>query len=162
MNNPMQDSIDGLNHAKKVFNESIKNSQPVKDGELTAEEAYQEPGYILYDKINETCISILKNEKVIERFARIEDGIGLETTRTLIELLTIIMTHSAYQSICVYDELLKKEITKQFEIFGNNQNILKSITDAHESVLKVFKEKINKLESKETINKFAKENNISE
>lgn len=158
----MQDSIDGLKHAKEVLDESIKNSQPVKDGKITAEEVQENPAYTLYNDITETTISILNDEKVRERFNIIASAIGGASTQALIELISIVMTHSAYQAIVNYDKNLWEIIGKQFEVFGNQQNMLKSSIDAHESVLRVFKEKINKLETNETIDKFTKENNISE
>ena len=162
MSNPLQESIDSFENLQKTFDEVVENSQAVKDGKVSAEDVCKEPAYLLYKSINDTCINIIKDEKVADRFQTISGGLGVDVTKALIELLTIIMTHSAYESICLYDELLKTEITKQFNVFGNNLNVLKSITDAHESVLKVFKEKLNKIESAETINKFNKENNISD
>jgi hypothetical protein len=87
-------------------------------------------------------------------------SLGLTTVKTLVELIAVIMTQSSYQTILMYDNMLKKEISEQFSRYGNNLNILKSSTDAHESVLRVFKEKISKLESTNAVEKFSKENNI--
>jgi hypothetical protein len=160
INNALNESIDDFKKAQDDIKEVIKNSDKVKSGESTLEDELKEPGYILYNNITEVCISILNDEQVKKRFVELGSSLGLTTVKTLVELIAVIMTQSSYQTILMYDNMLKKEISEQFSRYGNNLNILKSSTDAHESVLRVFKEKISKLESTNAVEKFSKENNI--
>jgi hypothetical protein len=152
MQNNLNDSINEIKDFSKNVEEAINN----EDNELTEEEKKEEPDYLLYNAISETSISILQQESVIKLFEKISDKLGDDITKSLIELMTLTMTHSAFNAIVFYDGLLKGELTNQFDHYGNHLNNTSAIVRSHDSVLEVFGKRITDLENKLKIDEINK------
>ena len=144
-NNPFKDTIETLNKKSEKINES--NSED------------KNPGYILYDAIANNSIEILSNPEVVNTFKKIADAIGEEATKSMVEMLAIIITQASYQSIIFYDGLLKNQLTDQFNHFASHINSAKADVEAHHGVLRVFKQQLSEIQNKLEIEKI--ENNTS-
>ena len=149
MNEYIQESINGIKEGQEEFNDAVKkaaeNSQDVKDGKSTVEEEMQEPENILYNEIAETSIRILSDKIVHESFDIIAKELSIESMQALTSILAIIMTRSAFEAILFYDELLKKELSKQFGEQVHHINLLKSDVMGHNGALKVFKAQLEEI-----------------
>lgn len=158
--NPMSESIEDLKKIKEVVSNSAKDTEAVKEGVVSEEEKKKEPSFVLFDAIAESSISILQTEGVLTAFQGIAPVLGKEGTKSLIDLITIIMTQSSYYAILQYDEMLKSELDKHFDNIVNNINICKSDLDAYKATLQVFSRSLNEIKKKLQIDDFIKENNV--
>lgn len=158
--NPMSNSIDDLNKIKSVVKDSAKETEAVKEGVVTEEEKQKEPAFALFDSIANSSIEILQSEGVVKAFSGIAPALGEEGTKSLIDLITIVMIQSSYYAILQYDEMLKSELDKHFDAIVNNLNICKSDLEAYKSALQVFRKSLNEVKSTLQIEGFKKENNV--
>ena len=155
----MNDSIEDIKKYREVLKEAFTNSDDVKEGISTAEEETEEPIYKLYDGIAECVIKILQSESIQMEFQKLSAASSVSDANfisSLIELLAIIMTHSAYNAVVWYDTLLKKELDKAFENYGNAVNNIGATTQGIENAMKVFKKRITDLEKKAQIEDITK------
>lgn len=152
MNEPMNESINEIKDLQEKFNLAIQtsaeNSEDVKNGICTANDEVNEPGNVLFNQIVENTVKILGDPEVKKAFVTIAKGIGSETTKALLDIISITMSYSAFQAITFYDDLLKRELTKQFDNVGNHINISKADIEAHKSVLQMFKKQIGDINNK--------------
>lgn len=155
MDNPMKTSIEGIEEAKKKLDKAIEESEQIKSGEVKKEDVQEDPGYILFNKISDTCINILRDEALIKYFESLEKGMGLDSTKSLLEMLVIIITRASYQSIIEYNDMLKAELDERLKILDSHDNILKADVDACKSALSVFNKKLGDLENNEILKKVA-------
>lgn len=159
---PLDKSVEDLNRWKEDINKSAEEAEDVKEGRCTAEEERKEPAYVLYNQIAESSIHILQLPEIVSTFAMISETVGEKTGKALVELMAIAMSQSAYQAICFYDELLKEELSKQFNHVGEHLNIARADIDAHTSALSVFRKQLNDIQNKMKIDTFTKENNVTQ
>ena len=153
-NNPFVDTIETINKASDTVDKATK----------TTEEDNKEntnPGYILYNAIANNSIEILSNPEVVNTFKKIAESVGEEVSKSLVEMLAIIITQASYQSLIFYDSMLKNELTEQFNHFAQHINSAKADVEAHHGVLKVFKQQLGEIENALQIKKFESKNNIS-
>ena len=132
--NPMIDNLEALR-------EALKTSM-INNGENPDED----PSYVLYDSITESTINILKLKPMRDLFDKISDSVGEGTAKSMIEMISLCMTHSAHNAVVFYDELLKSELTKQFDLYGDSLNECIAVVNAHAGVLKILKKRIDDLE----------------
>lgn len=157
----LNNTIKDLENMRKAMNESVEKSEDVKNGKCTIEDEKREPGYILYNQIAEANIKILSMPATVEIFSKLSENLGEEMSRSLVELLAITMTQSAHQAIIFHDNLLKEEITKQFDNLVEYININHAEISAHTGAIKVFKAQLNEIQKKLQIDSFAKENGMT-
>ena len=152
MNEHLKDSADSLRSVRDGLNSELKkaaeNSEDVKSGLSTPEEEMQEPGNVLFNAISEISIKILEDPAVSEQFIVLAKELSAEAVKALINAMAIAMTYSAYHSIAFYDDLLKKELEKQFQNIGHHINLGKADMEGYESVIKVLKTKIGEISEK--------------
>lgn len=159
MSNIFEDSIKALEKSKKaVVNEAIK-SEDVKNGKVSAEVELQEPDYVLWNHIIDQCIKMLKLPETQKVFNNIKDKFGEDTAKSLLELFTMSTTQACHDAIDMYDELMWKSLNKQFKSIIDFINLDRSTLHAHEGILKVFRAKIDNIESSLKIQEFNKANN---
>lgn len=158
---PLNDTIRDLENMRKAMNESIEQSEDVKNGKCTIDDEKHEAGYILYNQIAETNIKILSMPTTVEIFSKLSESLGEEMSRSLVELLAITMTQSAHQAIIFHDNLLKEEISKQFDNLVEHININHAEIAAHTGAIKVFKAQLNEIQKKLQIDSFTNENGIT-
>lgn len=158
---PLTKTIDDIKEYQDKIKENAENSQDVKDGKCTKEDELKEPAYLLYNQIAESNIKILQMPPVVKAFEILNKNLGEESSKTLVELLAILMTQASHQAVLFYDDLLKQELTKQFDLYGDYLN--KNIADVNgmKSAIEVIKKRVGNFEHDKTINKFSKENNIT-
>ena len=152
MENNLNQSIDEIKAFTKVINDAMKK----EENNLSEKEKQEEPDYLLYNSISESSIEILQQESVLKLFNQIGDKLGSDIAKSLTELMAIAMTHSAYSAILFYDGLLKKELTNQFNHYGEHLNDATAIVKSHDSVLEVFGNRLTDLESKNKIDNINK------
>lgn len=142
-NNPFQNTIDDLNNFKDNLSKAAENTEDVKKGDATLEEEKQEPDFLLFDAISESSIAILQLPSIQEGFKHLSENITEDGVKKLIEIMVIAMTHSAYNAITFYDGLLKEELIKQFDHYGDSLNSCIGKVNAHEGAIAVLKERVN-------------------
>jgi hypothetical protein len=141
----MSDSIDNLKNIQKQMEQDAENSQDVKDGNCTAEDEKKEPAYILYNNIIETSVQIMQLDPVVNIIKSLTETIGEDTAKSLVELFALTMTHSAHQAILIYDDMLKTELTKQFDHYCTQMNNIGGTVVGHDGALNEFNSRINDL-----------------
>ena len=164
MNKHLDDSANDIKNTLNEFNDSLRkaaeNSENVKEGRCTVEEQMQEPGFILFNGISETSIKLLQDPEISKIFDILTKELKDESVKALVNLLVLTMTHSAYNSIIFYDDLLKMEIRNQFDNIIHATNETMSTVAAHHGVLEVFKKRIGEIEKKLQIDEFKSKNNV--
>lgn len=146
--NPLNDSVENLKSFQEKLKEATTSTQDVKEGVATPEEEKQEPAYILYNKIAENSINILQLPTFVQGFKEIGEKFGEDISKKLAEMMVIAMAHSAHSAITFYDDLLKKELSKQFEHFGKSLNTVIGTVNGHNGALTVFKTRLGNIEKK--------------
>lgn len=141
----LNDSVNDINKMKDIINEKIINDDT--DDMLTEEEKKQEPDLLLYNAISESSIQILQQETVVNLFKYLSTKFDEDVIKSIIELITLTMTQSAYNAIVFYDNLLKEELTNQFDNYGKHLNDTTAIAKSHDAVLQVFGQRITDLEN---------------
>lgn len=144
---PLNDSVKDLNK----FRSTIKNSDEVKN---------KEPGALLLDGIAKSSIEILQSDVVLSSFSKLIPTLGEETSKTLIELLTVLMTQSAFAALTTYDEMLKEELDTHFNGIIHNLNLCKSDIEGYNAALKVFKRSLEEIKQKIQVSEIIKDNKI--
>lgn len=155
--NPMNDSIDSIKNFQKDMEAASANTEDVKNGTATKEEEQQEPGYILYNGIAETSIQIMQSPIISNLFDALNEKLGEDLTKKIVEAFTIMMTTSAYEAVVFYDELLKKELTNQFDSIAKSFSMISADVTAHTGVLEVFKKRLDDISKSLKIDEIKKE-----
>ena len=159
-NNLFDDAIKDLENMRKAMKESLKQDKDVKDGVCTEEDQMNDPSYVLFDQITKSTIGILKQPELEKIFTKISESLGEDTAKGLIEVFSASMTHSAYEAVVFYDNLLKVELTNQFDNIGKFVNNLAADIKAHNAVLEVHKKDINEIKQQMLIDRFKDNANI--
>lgn len=166
--NPFNDTI---NHFKNTSDkideitrkEAEENNKETSDSKKNeAKDENKDPTYILYNSISNTIISLLQSNEVLGTFKKISDATNLDVSKSMIEMMAILMTQSSYQAILLYDSMLTERLNIQFDNFVNAININKADIDGHHNVLKVFKKRLGDIEKTLKLGDFVEKNNISE
>lgn len=140
-------SIDDILKYRENLEKCAENTEDVKKGNCTAEDEKQEPGYLLYQAISESSIAILQQPTVVKLFETISKDVGEDLAKSLVELFAISMSNSAYNAITFYDQLLKGELTKQFDHYGDYLNATTATVKAHDGVLEVLNKRVSDIEN---------------
>ena len=142
MDNPMQNEI---NEYQKIKEDMEKMNKE------------ENPGSILLGNLTETILKILQNKELLEMFKKLEtQGLNPETIKMLVNIIALVSTHAAYHSILFYDDLLKDELTKQFNSMAEFMNIMKADINGISGACVVYKTKIGELENKLKIDEISK------
>lgn len=144
----LKKSIESLKRASDELVNIAKESDDVKSGKCTLEEELNEPAYVLFNQISESSVKILENEAINQAVIELSKQIGEDASIHLAELITIAMTNAAYYAVLSYDNLLKKELTKQFENVSHHINLSKSDIEGHAAVLTVFRKRLSDIEDR--------------
>lgn len=159
-NSSLNNSIDDIKKWQDALHKQAEESEDVKNKKCTIEDEKREPAFMLYNQIAETSVKLLQLPEIVAAFAMLSKSIGEDEAKTLVEVLALTMTQSAYQAICFYDELLKAELTKQFDNVGEHLNTTRADVEAHSGVLAVFRKQLSEIQNKMKIETFTKENDI--
>ena len=155
--NLLNESIDDIKNFQKDMEEASGNTEDVKNGTATKEEEQQEPAYILYKGISESSIGIMQSPIIVNMFEALSEQLGEETTKKIVEAFTIMMTTSAYNAVVFYDELLKKELTQQFDNVSKAFSNIGANVTAHTGVLEVFKKRLDEISKSLQIDEIKKD-----
>lgn len=159
--NSLEDSIKDLKDYQDSIKKAAEQSEDVTDGKCTKEDELNEPGYVLFNNIAESSIRILQIPEVVKGFEKLSEKLGEDGSKTLVELIALTMTQSAYQAILFYDDLLKNEITKQFDLYGNTINRTRADIDGQSAAMNVFRKRLDKIEKDLKIKDFSAKNNTT-
>lgn len=132
--NPLHDEIEDIESVQKKINDK------------TSDEDKEEPGYILYSAILETSKSILNTDTFVEAYDRIKDKLGSEETKSLFTIISLAMTHSAYNAIQLYDHMLISQLNNTVNTWNDTISKISGIVNGHHGALEVFNHRISKLE----------------
>lgn len=157
----LDESINQIKNMQKIVNDSAKESEDVKEGNCTLEEEQAEPDRVIYDAICNNTISLLTNKDVADAFVKIGKVFGEETSQELTVLIATCITQSAYSAIVFYDNLLKTQLEKDYDVYNHNINLCKSSIDGISAAMDVFKKRLSDVENKLKIEDLNKEINKS-
>ena len=173
-NNPFNDTIENLKKATdsvdKITRENNKNEEKKTDklnkrkdqeDDSNQNDENNDPAYILYNAISNSAIETLKSDAVINTFKKLSPVLGEDVSKSIIEMFAILLTQSAYQAVLFYDDLLKQELSMQFNHMGEHLNIAKADIEAHNGVLKVFRQQLGEIQKKLNIDKIEEEYHIT-
>jgi predicted HicB family RNase H-like nuclease len=146
---------------KKTVNEikDFKDFHSKKVEESNDEEA-KEPSHRLFHEISETTIKILQDPIMNQYFAEIAKELKEETVQQIVTVIAVCMTHSAYQAITFYDDLLKTELTKQFDNINHHINLSKADIEGIKAAFAILRKSQDEISKEIKINNFQKDNNI--
>lgn len=121
-------------------------------------------GIILHNQIVESTINIIKSAEVEKAMITIGEKMNMdqECVMSFINLMAICMTNSAHQAVLFYDDLLKKELRKQFDNVGNHINMGKADIEGIKAAIQIQQKRLGKLENSIILNTLKKENGIDE
>lgn len=139
-----------------------EESDDVKDGTVSVEDELKEPGYVLYGQILKSTTDILRTPDTKKLFDQLIKQFGEDTTASLMEFFAAAITQSSYNAVIFFNDLLKEELNKQFELMGNVLNNCVSDCKAHRAVLGSFGKRLTKLEGKNTVDEIKKNLNTSQ
>lgn len=161
-NNPFDSTIENLKKSTETVDKVTRKAAAEESGQPDdPKEPNREPAYVLYNMIANGSIELLQNESAIKAFQKLAEKTDGETAKLMIEMFAIMLTQSAYNAVVFYDELLKQELTKQFDHFADNINQNRAAISGQHGAILVFKKQLDEIQSKLKIEQFAKENNIT-
>lgn len=160
-NNPFQSEIEAILKKQQDLYKKAEESEDVKAGNCTAEEERQEPGYVLYHQISQSIVDILNQPEIANVFKSLGKEVGDDLARNLVLAIAMSMSSAAHNAIVFYDELLKGELDKQFENIAHHVNLCKADIVAHQSVLEVFRNRLDNLEKINKVNQFSKDTGVN-
>ena len=143
-----EDFVKEVRQFQEHLNEAAENTSDVKEGRCTPEDEKNEPAFKLYNSIAETTIKTLQNDMVQKAMLVIGEKLGPDLLQAFVEVLTISMTYSAHEAVICYDEMLKAELTREFNNLGEIVNKTRATVQAHVGVLQGHRNKIQALENK--------------
>lgn len=158
---PLNESIKDIKEYQDKLKKAAEESQDVKDGKCTLEDELKEPAYVLYNQIAESSIKILEIPAVVNIFAKLSKTLGEDMSKSIVELFALTMTQSAHQAVLFYDDLLKAELTKQFDNIGEHVNKSQAELEGIKEAINVHRKKIGEIENRIKIDTFIKDNDIS-
>ena len=150
-------SVAELEDLKQKLHEAAEHTQDVENGDATPDEERQEPEYILFNKITETTLEILKMPSFVEGFKTISLILGEESAKKVAEMMAVAMTHSAVSAVMFYDEYLNEQLTKQFNRFAEALNNTIAVVNGMEPAMEIYKKRISEIEKQIRINKIQSE-----
>ena len=166
MNEYIKNSINELNAANDKLESEVKERQgsvkPDSSNDATPEDPFGELGLLLFKQITDTTIKIMETPEVEKSLTTIatEMNMGEKSISSLINLIAIAMTNSAYQAIIFYDDLLKDELTKQFENVGNHINMGKADMEGFKAALQIHQKQIGEINKTLLLNNLKKANDV--
>lgn len=156
-NNPFNDMIENLNKTAEAVDKTTREDN--KENNSTDEN--NDPAFVLYNTIANNAVELLQNETVIETFRKLSPVLGNDGTKSMIEMFSILLTQSAYQAVLFYDNLLKEELSAQFNHFATHINTARADIEAHHGALTVFRKQLGEIQTKLNIEKFEEQNHIT-
>ena len=162
MNEHIQKSIDELNAANDKFQADV-NGANNNSNDNPQEDAFGQLGLRLFNQITETTIKIIETPEVENSIVTIatEMNMGQKSISALINLIAVAMTNSAQQAILFYDDLLKDELTKQFDNIGKHINLGKADMEGFKAALQVHQKQIGEINKTLLLNNLKKVNDES-
>ena len=148
----LDEAINEIKRFQKILNNAASNTDDVKTGKCTTDDEKQEPSFIIYNAIAENSINILQQPDVVELFKSISTKLDETISKSLVELIAVAMTQSAYNAILLYDDLLSKSLTDQFNDYNQIINKLAATVSGCNGALEVFKSRIGELETRVNTN----------
>lgn len=164
MNKHIEDSVNELKSAQQSFEKAASAPTEKTEEQAAAEkESFGELGTILFNQITEASIAIIQTPEIEKSLLTIATNMNMdqESLTALINIIAISMTNSAHQAVLFYDDLLKKELTKQMDNTVHHINLGKADGEAFKSVLQIHQKKIDEISSILKIDKIKKENNFT-
>ena len=142
----------------KFVEDFEKTSQKVMEDKTENEEVPVN----LFLEISKMVANILNTEKIQETFKSIANNpnIGMETTKEIIDVISVTSTMASYNAVVFYDELLKAELDIQFEHFVKNINEIKADYEGVKTAMLIYKKELDMIKEGKTIEDFKKTNNI--
>jgi hypothetical protein len=165
MNQHLEGSINDIKAGQEKFKEAATAATGNTEEQDAAEkEAFGDLGTVLFNQITETSIGIIQTPEIEESLLTIATNMNMDqaSIAALINIIAISMTNSAHQAILFYDDLLKKELTKQMDNVGHHINLGKTDSEAFKSVLQIHQKRIDEISNILQMNNLKKENNFDQ
>lgn len=155
----IDDIISLINKTRAAVNESWANSEDVKSGKVTVEDEQKEPSHVLYNGIIDSTINVLKAPATVNALTSMSKGMELSAVGDMLGFIALAISTAAYNSITLYDGLIKDEISKQLQMFVDKINECTAEIMAHKSVLEVHSKRLTEIEKRLNISDIQKDIN---
>lgn len=165
-NPELQEAIEDVKETLEAHDKALGETDDVKEGNCTKEDEAAEPANVLFRAISELTIQILADPVIDQSFAIIDKNlnalvaedpkpsqelkatISKEIISTLINIIAVSMSHSAYNSLLLYDDLIKKELDNQFDHVGKHLNTTKADVEGLKALSQIFRRQISDINKK--------------
>lgn len=159
-NNPFRKSIEEIKEIQESMQKINKESSTasvkgdVKNKDKVDKDTEPDAGVVLFNNISDTVIKIFETPEVVRRLNIISSNMNMDkdTVSSLIEIISLCVVHASYESVLFYDDLLKKELVKQFDNTVHHINLLKGESEAYKGVLQIHQKQINEIKNSLKIN----------
>lgn len=156
----IDNALKDIQRLRDATKEIAGSSPDVKSGKVTIEDELQEPAYLLYQDILNSTAAFFESEPVKALCYSLGQSIGEKTTADIMTLVSVGMAHSAHSAILAYDDRIKAELSRQFDMLigacNSNTADIQSVMGA----IQIFRVQINKLTGREVIGDLFKGQNI--
>lgn len=145
-----KESDDFINHlraAAKAMEDTVEEREDVKNGSVSKEEILKSKAFMLFSAILNTSESTFAKDDVQQLMVTIGESIGEKASQSLVQLLIVLISTIVYDAISFYDEQLKQEINTNFQPLIDNMNINHAEIMGQEEALKIFRKKLDIMES---------------
>lgn len=135
----------------------------VEEAEKDEDQDTIDLGDVLFKGVSDCIKDLTKHKKFTTSLKELIDSGVLKSEKDLENFTTIIssITISAvYNTILLYDDLLKDELQKQFDHVADHINLAKSDIEALKAVVQIHGKELTQMKSSSEINKFKEENGI--
>lgn len=142
MSNHLNDTAETINKFTESVNKAIDNAETnasSNEDKCAAEELKNSTAGKIYSSIVDGAATILKSPNVLNLINKIDREHYTELT----ELFAVIMIHSSFHAIMVYDEILKGDLEKHDNEL--NELIMAMMADikGHDMAIKSIREHLN-------------------
>lgn len=152
-----QIGIDKLKETSDKIKEMTDNADKGASKELK-----DDPSYQLYQHIFETTSRVFDADETKEIFKVISSKMGEEISISLMSLMVLTVTHSAYDAIAFYDNHISDILNEQFTQIIDHVNGQNAAIDGMQSAMQIYRKQLNDISSKIITEDFAKANGIDQ
>lgn len=139
---------------KQNNEQSSQNNDNIKDN------TKNDPSSKMFDRIHQICLDAFDLDGVQKNIKKVSSVIGKDEALTLFSTIASIMYITIYNSIVCYDHQIKEELNEQFDSIITKLNNLNADIVGMQSAMKVYRKQMNEIQSKLTIENFAKSNHV--
>lgn len=146
--NKINEQINNMKNFQENMKKASEGNQDVKDGITTPDEEQHDPSYVLFNAITENCIHTLQLDTVSKSMNKIGEKLGDDLTTELCTVMAVLMSHTAFNAVMFYDDILNQGLDEKFKEYDTIINNISATTNGINGSMEVFKTRIGELQKK--------------